>query len=116
MQSEWAIDVDALISRLEDEYDTSGLKSTIEHYTWWSEAKSAGAALPSNTLLWHYNPIHFVEHVFTQKNTLNVPYKEDHIPKTTKNNRRPQTKISPDYLTIHSTGMRNPLQRMNEAG
>lgn len=32
-----------------------------------------------------------------------VPYRIDHIPKTTAHNRRPGTKLTPVYLTIHST-------------
>jgi len=32
-----------------------------------------------------------------------VPYRIDHIPTTTAHNRRPGTKLTPAYLTIHST-------------
>ena len=32
-----------------------------------------------------------------------VNYKVDHIPKNTKNNKRPGTKMTPQYITIHST-------------
>lgn len=36
--------------------------------------------------------------------TLNGTYKVDHIPKTTAHDRRPGTAMTPQYLTIHSTG------------
>ena len=36
--------------------------------------------------------------------TVSGTYKVDHIPKTTAHNRRPCTTMTPEYLTIHSTG------------
>lgn len=40
-------------------------------------------------------------------NDLSYAYKQDHIPKSTPNNRRPSLKLDADFLVIHTTGNPN---------
>ncbi|MBA3548961.1 MAG: peptidoglycan DD-metalloendopeptidase family protein [Nannocystis sp.] len=57
-RSEWGLDIDQTISRLEQlQFSTQGVREALEPYQWWGRA---GDVLPQGmTHVWHYNPIEF---------------------------------------------------------
>ncbi len=57
-RSEWGLDIDQTISRLEQlQFNTLGVREALEPYQWWGRA---GDVLPQGmTHVWHYNPIEF---------------------------------------------------------
>ena len=57
-RSEWGLDIDRTISRLEQlQFSTLGVREALEPYQWWGRA---GDVLPQGmTHVWHYNPIEF---------------------------------------------------------
>ncbi|MBU0994986.1 MAG: M15 family metallopeptidase [Proteobacteria bacterium] len=59
--SEFAIDWDRAVGKLKARFSTENLASRIKPYNFWQEADSAGTDLPGNPIVWHYNPIAFIE-------------------------------------------------------
>lgn len=61
---EWGIpDVDAAVDDLKAHYFTWGLADRIRPYLWWEEALSAGVEIPESPMVWHYNPIAFMDRI-----------------------------------------------------
>lgn len=58
--SEWGINLDAVIPKMEEKQQNStvGLKERLQPYMWWKDASSA---VPSSPKVWHYNPVAFME-------------------------------------------------------
>lgn len=56
--SQWALDVDAAIARLDAlAYVTAGLREQLAPFMWWNQATSV---LPPSRFVWHYDPIEFL--------------------------------------------------------
>jgi hypothetical protein len=55
-RSEWGLDIDRTLSRLEQlQFSTLGVREMLEPYQWWDRASDV---LPAGTPhVWHYNPI-----------------------------------------------------------
>lgn len=58
--SEWGINLDAVIPKMEEKQQNStvGLKERLQPYMWWNDASGA---VPSSPKCWHYSPIAFME-------------------------------------------------------
>ena len=59
--SEWGINLDKAIPKMKGRYMTWGLKDDISPYVFWAKAAAAKVPIPAKPLVWHYNPIAFVE-------------------------------------------------------
>ncbi len=59
--SEWGVDLDKAIDKMKGRFRTSGLKSKMAPYVFWADAAKAKATLPSKKVVWHYNPIAFID-------------------------------------------------------
>ncbi|EYF07210.1 N-acetylmuramoyl-L-alanine amidase [Chondromyces apiculatus] len=59
--SEWGIDLDKAIPKMKGRWSTFGLKDDLSPYVFWKDAAAAKVPLPAKPLVWHYNPVAFVE-------------------------------------------------------
>jgi peptidoglycan hydrolase-like protein with peptidoglycan-binding domain len=56
--SEWAVDGSHAVQSLQDlGFHTAGLQDALAPYLWWNDA---GETVPSERVVWHYNPISFM--------------------------------------------------------
>lgn len=59
--NEWAVDPKASVDAIKDRYIVDQVADQIALYMWWKEALDAGVSLPSSPVVWHYNPVSFLE-------------------------------------------------------
>jgi hypothetical protein len=58
--SEWALNLSNTVDALRElGWNTRGLAAALAPYMWWSKV---GDSVPSSPLVWHYNPITFMDH------------------------------------------------------
>jgi N-acetylmuramoyl-L-alanine amidase len=60
--TEWGLNLEATLDRLKHRFDV-GPPEDYDPYLWWPKVE--GATLPEDRLVWHYNPIAFLETVET---------------------------------------------------
>lgn len=59
--SEWGVDLAKAIDKMKGRFFTLGLQDRMEPYLFWDDAAKAKAPLPAKKLVWHYNPIAFID-------------------------------------------------------
>ncbi|WP_155310019.1 peptidoglycan DD-metalloendopeptidase family protein [Desulfosarcina ovata] len=59
--SEWGLNLDNAVTAIDDlGFNTTGLRERLAHYMWWPQVNDVG--LPESPLVWHYNPIAFLDY------------------------------------------------------